>query len=314
MGFHSLIFMDIVFMGTPLFATKSLEALIHNYGVQAVFTQPDRPSGRGNKIKISPVKEVALKNNIPIWQPEKINKDKDAIEYLKNLRPDFIVVVAYGQILSKEILDIPKFGCINVHASLLPKFRGASPINFAILNGEKYSGITTILMNEGMDTGDIFLKKEINIEGLDYGKLYDKLMVLGAEVLIDTIFKIVNNNITPLNQNEEEASYCALITKDITKIDWNESGDNIINKIRAFSPTPGAFTTYRGKSIKIFEALFERGNYEIGKISEIDKEFIRVGCKDGSIKIFNIKMQDKKQMEVKEFLKGNKLELNEKLL
>ena len=307
--------MDIVFMGTPLFATKSLEALIENFNVKAVFTQPDRASGRGNKIKMSEVKILALKNNIKVFQPEKLNKDIDSIEIIKKINPDFIVVVAYGQILSKKILNIPKHGCINVHASLLPELRGAAPINFAILNGDKVSGVTTIMMDEGIDTGDILIKKEINIEGLNAGELHDKLMVLGANVLIETINKIKDHKIKPIPQNHEEASYCSsLISKDLAKIDWNEDGEKILAKVNAFNPYPGAFTIYDGSILKIFKAGFEKGDFKPGEIVEIGKDFVKVSCRNGAIKICEIQMQNKKRMELKEFLKGNKLELNKSLL
>lgn len=306
--------MDIIFMGTPNFATKSLEALINNFNVKAVFTQPDRPSGRGNKIKMSEVKTLAIENDIQVFQPEKINKDPSSVEVIKKINPDFIVVVAYGQIISKEILSIPKYGCINVHASLLPKLRGAAPINFAILNGDKTSGITTMMMDEGMDTGDMLIKEEINIEGLNAGELHDKLMVLGADVLIKTINGIQDDKIEKVPQNHEEASYCTLITKALTKIDWNEDGEKIINKINAFNPYPGAFTTYNGSILKIFKAYFEKGVFKPGEIIEIGNDFIKVSCKNGVIKIYEIQMQNKKKMEIKEFLKGNKLELNRSLL
>ncbi len=304
--------MNIIFMGTPNFAAKSLEALIEKYTVKLVFTQPDRPSGRGNKIKMSEVKMLAKEKGIEILQPEKINKDTASIETIKNLRPDIIVVVAYGQILSKEILSIPKYGCINVHGSLLPKYRGAAPINFAILNGEKKSGITTMLMDEGMDTGHMLLQEEINIEGLNAGELHDKLMELGAKLLIKTIDNI--ENLKGIPQNNEEASYCTLITKDLTKIDWNEDGEKIINKIRAFNPFPGAFTMYNGNILKIFDAKFENGDFNPGRIVEIGKDFIKISCRNGAIKVYEIQMQNKKKMEVKEFLKGNRAELNEPLL
>lgn len=306
--------MDIIFMGTPNFATKSLEALINNFNVKAVFTQPDRPSGRGNKIKMSEVKTLAIENDIQVFQPEKINKDPSSVEVIKKINPDFIVVVAYGQIISKEILSIPKYGCINVHASLLPKLRGAAPINFAILNGDKTSGITTMMMDEGMDTGDMLIKEEINIEGLNAGELHDKLMVLGADVLIKTINGIQDDKIEKVPQNHEEASYCTLITKALTRIDWNEDGEKIINKINAFNPYPGAFTMYNGSILKIFKAYFEKGVFKPGEIIEIGNDFIKVSCKNGAIKIYEIQMQNKKKMEIKEFLKGNKLELNRSLL
>ncbi|MCL2322033.1 MAG: methionyl-tRNA formyltransferase [Oscillospiraceae bacterium] len=306
--------MDIIFMGTPSFSAESLKALIKNFNVKAVFTQPDRPSGRGNKMKMSEVKELAIENNIEVFQPEKINKDMDSIEKIKELNPDCLVVVAYGQILSREILEIPKYGCINVHASLLPKYRGASPINFAILNGEKISGITTIQMDEGIDTGPVLLQEEMNIEGLNAGELHDKLMVLGSKIIVDTLNSLLKDEIKKIPQNNEDASYCTLITKDIVKINWNDEGEKILNKINAFNPNPGAFTIYEGSILKIFKAKFEKGECEPGRISDIGKDFIKISCKDGTIIAYEIQMQNKRKMEVKEFLRGNKLCLGRSLL
>ena len=185
--------MKIVFMGTPDFAVPSLERLIKEYGVKAVFTQPDKPKGRGKKMAFSPVKEVAVKNNIEVFQPIKLKEDREAIEYLKTLEPDFIIVVAYGQILTKEVLDIPKYGCINLHASLLPMYRGAAPLNWVVVNGEKKSGNTTMLMDVGLDTGDMLLKDEVEItEDMTAGELHDKLMISGADLLVNTIEGMVN--------------------------------------------------------------------------------------------------------------------------
>ncbi len=241
--------MKIVFMGTPDFAVPSLEALIEKYGVEAVFTQPDRPKGRGKKMAFSAVKEVAVKHDIKVFQPEKLKDDREAIEYLKELNPDFIIVVAFGQILTKEVLDIPRFGCINLHASLLPMYRGAAPLNWVIINGEKKSGNTTMLMDVGLDTGDMLLKDEVEItENMTAGELHDILMVRGGNLLIETIEGIVNGSLKGIKQ-EGETCYAKMLSKNTGKISWNNSALDIHNLIRGLNPWPIAHTTYKYENI-----------------------------------------------------------------
>ena len=272
--------MKIVFMGTPDFAVPSLEALIEKYGVEAVFTQPDRPKGRGKKLAFSPVKEVAVRHNIKVLQPEKLKDDREAVEYLKDLRPDFIIVVAFGQILTKEVLDIPKYGCINLHASLLPMYRGAAPLNWVVINGEKKSGNTTMLMDVGLDTGDMLLKDEVEIsDDMTAGELHDTLMASGGELLIKTIEGLVQGTITPIKQ-EGETCYAKMLSKDTGKIEWSKAAKDIHNLIRGLNPWPIAHTTYKGQNMKIYASsvLEENSNKEAGTIIGVNKDGIKVSC------------------------------------
>lgn len=303
--------MKIIFMGTPDFAVPALKKLIENYTVSAVFTQPDRPKGRGNKISTSPVKDVAVKNNIPVYQPEKIRNDNTCLELIKNIDPDFIIVVAFGQILPKEILDIPKYGCINLHASLLPKYRGAAPINWAVINGEKKSGNTTMLMDVGLDTGDMLLKSEYEItSNMTAGELHDILMVDGAKLLLDTIEGRLKNNITPEKQNNSLSSYASMLSKNIAKIDWRKSNFEINNLVRGLNPWPVAFTSYEGEVMKIYEAelLNLKGYYEPGLIINVSKEGIEVAAGAGSLLIKKLQFPGGKPLSVDEYLRGHEIE------
>lgn len=303
--------MDIVFMGTPEFSVPSLKALIDNFNVKAVVTQPDRPKGRGKRISISPVKEVALKNNIEVLQPVKIKKDIAVIERLKQINPDFIIVVAFGQILSKEILNIPKYACINVHASLLPKYRGASPINFAIINGEKETGITTMLMDEGLDTGDMLLKDKVHIsDSMTAGELHDILKEKGAKLLIKTLKNF--NNIKPEKQDDSLKTYAPMIKKELGKINWNKSAREINNLIRGLNPWPIAYTEYDKTKIKIYESTVLKGTKKCvpGQIINVSNEGLEVGCKEDSLLIKKIQFPNKKVMDVKQFLLGNSIDKN----
>ena len=280
--------MNIVFMGTPDFAVPSLRKIIEVYGVEAVFTQPDKPKGRGKKIACSPVKEVALENNIKVLQPIKLKND--AINYLKDLKPDFIIVVAFGQILTKEVLDIPKYGCINLHASLLPMYRGAAPLNWAIIKGEKKSGNTTMLMDVGLDTGDMLLKDEVEIsDDMTAGDLHDILMERGADLLIKTIEGLVNKNIKPEKQNDE-TFYAKMLNKELALIDWNNSAKDIHNLIRGLNPWPIAYTSYNGEKMKIYESkvLCEDTNKTPGTIINVSKDGIKVATLDGVLLIRKI--------------------------
>ena len=275
--------MKIVFMGTPDFAVPSLEALIEKFGVEAVFTQPDRPRGRGKKMVFSPVKEVAVKHDIKVFQPEKLKDDREAVEYLKELKPDFIIVVAFGQILTKEVLDIPKYGCINLHASLLPMYRGAAPLNWVIINGEKKSGNTTMLMDVGLDTGDMLLKDEVEItDNMTSGELHDILMNRGGELLIKTIEGLADGSIKGEKQ-EGETCYAKMLSKETGKINWNNSAESIHNLIRGLNPRPIAHTTYKDENMKIYESevLAESSNKEAGTIIEVSKKGMKVSCGKG---------------------------------
>lgn len=308
--------MKIVFMGTPDFAVPSLKKIIDVYGVESVFTQPDKPKGRGKKISYSPVKEVALENNIKVFQPTKLKADKEALEYLKNLKPDFIIVVAFGQILTKEVLDIPKHGCINLHASLLPMYRGAAPLNWAIINGEKKSGNTTMLMDVGLDTGDMLLKDEIEItDNMTAGELHDLLMYRGADLLLNTIDGLSKGTIIPEKQCEE-TFYAKMLNKDLGRIDWNNSAKNIHNLIRGLNPWPIAHTTYDDKSMKIYESevLVESSNKEPGTIINVSKEGMKVSTNLGVLLIKKIQFPNGKPLTIEQYTNGNGLEINKKLI
>lgn len=228
--------MKIVFMGTPDFAVPSLKKMIEKYNVSAIVTQPDKPSGRGKKVAISPIKEVGLSNGIPIFQPDKIKTDSVIIDKLKEIKPDFIIVVAYGQIITQQILDIPRLGCINLHASLLPMYRGSSPINWSLINGEKRTGNTTILMDTGIDTGDMLMRSEFDIsESMTAGELYELLKINGTELLEKTIDGIITGKICGIKQQRDGGSYVQMLNKQMAKINWNDSSINIHNLIRGLS-------------------------------------------------------------------------------
>ncbi|MDI9215263.1 MULTISPECIES: methionyl-tRNA formyltransferase [Clostridium] len=308
--------MKIVFMGTPEFAVPSLKKIIETYGVESVFTQPDKPKGRGKKMAYSPVKEVALENNIKVFQPVKLKEDTEALEYLKELKPDFIIVVAFGQILTKEVLDIPKYGCINLHASLLPMYRGAAPLNWAVIKGEKKSGNTTMLMDVGLDTGDMLLKDEVEItDNMTAGELHDVLMDRGAELLINTIDGLYNGSIIPEKQSEE-TFYAKMLNKELGRINWNNSAKDIHNLIRGLNPWPIAHTTYDDKSMKIYESevLCENSNKEPGTIINVSKEGMKVSTGSGVLLIKKIQFPNGKPLTIEQYINGNELEINKKVI
>lgn len=308
--------MKIVFMGTPDFAVPSLEALIDKFGVEAVFTQPDRPRGRGKKMVFSPIKEVALKHDIKIFQPEKLKEDKEAIKYLKEFNPDFIIVVAFGQILTKEVLDIPKYGCINLHASLLPMYRGAAPLNWVIINGEKKTGNTTMLMDVGLDTGDMLLKDEVEITGnMTSGELHDILMNKGGELLIKTIEGLVEGSIIPEKQ-EGETCYAKMISKETGKINWNNSAKDIHNLIRGLNPRPIAHTTYKDEMMKIYESeiLSQSSNNEPGVIIEVNKKGMKVSTGNGILLVKKIQFPNGKPLTIEQYINGKEIEVGYKLV
>lgn len=308
--------MKIVFMGTPDFAVPSLEALIEKFGVEAVFTQPDRPRGRGKKMVFSPVKEVAVKHDIKVFQPEKLKDDREAVEYLKELKPDFIIVVAFGQILTKEVLDIPKYGCINLHASLLPMYRGAAPLNWVIINGEKKSGNTTMLMDVGLDTGDMLLKDEVEItDNMTSGELHDILMNRGGELLIKTIEGLADGSIKGEKQ-EGETCYAKMLSKETGKINWNNSAESIHNLIRGLNPRPIAHTTYKDENMKIYESevLAESSNKEAGTIIEVSKKGMKVSCEKGILLVKKIQFPNGKPLTIEQYINGKDIEVGCKLV
>lgn len=304
--------MNIVFMGTPDFAVPCLKALIESDNtVQAVFTQPDKPKGRGYKLTPPPVKVVAIEHNIPVYQPQSLKKGEDAeksSEILNNLKPDLIIVVAYGKILPLSVLNIPKHFCINVHASLLPKYRGAGPIQWSVLNGEKETGVTTMLMSEGLDTGDILLKKSTEIgENETASELHDRLSLLGAELLIETINAVKSGNITPIKQNDEESCYSPMLTKEMCPVDFSKSAKEIHNQIRGLSDWPCATANLDGKRIKLYKSHIVPDIK--GKSGEItDAESFVIACGDGNgIAIDEIQAEGGKRMKTADYLRGNKI-------
>ena len=304
--------MNIVFMGTPDFAVPSLKRLIEEYNVTAVLTQPDKPKGRGKKMAYSAVKEEALKHEIPIYQPIKIKEDINLIEKLKELKPDFMVVVAFGQILTKEILDIPKFGCVNLHASLLPMYRGAAPLNWAIINGEKVSGNTTMLMDAGIDTGDMILKDEVEINNqMTSGELHDILQVRGADLLIKTIEGISNGDIVTEKQ-QDETFYAKMLDKDLGNINWNKSSIEIHNLVRGLNPNVIAYTDYKGERMKIYEteSLEENNSKDPGTIIEVSKSGIKDSCKEGVLNIKKVQFPNGKPLTIEQYLNGHEIEKN----
>lgn len=311
--------MKIVFMGTPDFAVPSLKKMIEKFNVSAIVTQPDKPSGRGKKVSISPIKEVGLSNEIPIFQPEKIRTDSVIINKLKELKPDFIIVVAYGQILTKEILDIPRLGCICLHASLLPMYRGSAPINWCLINGETKTGNTTILMDTGIDTGDMLMRSEVEIsESMTAGELYNLLKINGAELLEETITGIITGKICGIKQPNDGSSYVKMLNKQMAKINWNDSSINIHNLIRGLSSWPykninswpTAYTYYKDIPVKIFKSKSLEANIidPPGYIIDANDEGIKVATKNGILIIEILQFPGGKPLEVKEFLKGNKIE------
>jgi len=304
--------MKILFMGTPEPAAKCLEALIEsNHKVVAVITQPDRPKGRGLNVAASPVKELAQKNQIPVYQPEKI-KDKAAIDLVKKIAPDLIVVAAYGKILPKEIIDFPKYGSINVHASLLPEYRGAAPIQWAILNGEKETGITIQKVFEALDTGDIILQKKVQIEPDDNShSLTIKLFDAGSELLVEAVDLIESGKAQFIKQDEKQATYAAILKKEDGIIDWKKSANEVLDKVRALNPWPGAVTYYKGKTLKIIDAEeFDMGGNKCpaGQVSTIVKnEGFIVGSCDGELLVKRVQPESGKAMSAYQFALGRKM-------
>nr|WP_091348951.1 methionyl-tRNA formyltransferase [Anaerobranca gottschalkii] len=309
--------MRIIFMGTPEFAVPTLEKLyLSKHEIVAVVTKPDQKRGRGQKVSFSPVKELALSHGTLVLQPEKIKGNADFIETLKKLNADVFVVVAYGKILPKIVLDIPKKGCINVHGSLLPKYRGAAPIHWALLNGEKTTGVTTMLMDEGMDTGDMLLKREIPIEeGDNVETLHEKLAQIGADLLIKTLEELEEGTLKPEKQQEDLATYAPMVTKEMGLIDWNLPAKNIYNKLRGLNPWPGTYTHIKGDRLKIISGEIYREYSECqepGTIVEITKEGIVVETGEGSILIKEVQPANKDKMDSYSYVNGYKIKRGEK--
>ncbi len=302
--------MRIVFMGTPEFAVPCLQKLIDcGHEVTGVFTQPDKPQGRKMDLTPPPVKSLAVENGITVYQPVKM-RDGTALEMLKEANPELVIVVAYGKILPKEILEFPKYGCINIHASLLPKLRGAAPIQWSVINGFDKTGVTSMQMDEGLDTGDMLLKGEIEIgENETAGELHDRLSVLGAEILEKTIDALLKGELSPEKQNHDEFTYASMLSKELSPIDWSMSAQQVHNKIRGLSPWPSANAKLGGKTVKIHKSILapEKGNVA-GEIVVCDKRLV-VCCGDmNSIEIINLQAEGKKAMPAADFLRGNTVE------
>lgn len=321
--------MKIIFMGTPDFALESLKAIYEKgYEILGVVTNPDRPKGRGMKMIPSPVKEFAIEKNLKIFQPEKIKGNTEFIEELRKINPDVICVVAYGKILPKEILEIPKLGCINVHGSLLPKYRGAAPIQWAVLNGDEKTGITTMYMDVGMDTGDMILKKEVKIgEEETTGELWERLSKIGGETLVKTLEEIESGTVKREKQGSD-FSIAPMLDKKMAKIDWeNKNAKEIHNLVRGLNPIMGAYTLYNDKKIKLWkvkivekkeqEEILDEEKIEKAIPGEIILSDIKKGLyiktKDGIIKVLEIQGENAKKMSIHDFLLGNKLEEGIKL-
>ncbi len=306
----------VVFMGTPDFAVPCLEALTKYHDVIAVFTQPDRPRGRGQKLAPSPVKTFSEKAHLSVYQPPKIKTD-EAESLLERLQPDFIAVVAFGQILSKRILRAPRLGCINVHASLLPRYRGAAPLHWAILNGEKESGVTTMFMDEGLDTGDMILKRSVKItDDMNTGELHDILMKSGAELLLQTAELIANGKAPREKQDDAQASYAPLLKKNVEKIDWRQDAAQIHNKIRGLNPWPGAYCLFHGQNLKLWRSrvsALDNVSGDAGAVLEITPDGFIVAAGRGAVELLELQPAGKRRMTAKEYIRGRGLRAGDRL-
>lgn len=303
--------MRAVFMGTPEFSVGTLDAMCKaGHEVVAVFTQPDKQKGRGKSVLMTPVKERALELNIPVYQPEKLKEDEN-YELLKELNPDVIVVVAYGQLITKRILDLPKYGCINVHASLLPKYRGAAPIQWAVIDGEEVSGVTIMKMDESLDTGDMIMKTELVLDEKETGgSLHDKLAIEGANLLVKALEALENNTATYTKQDDSKMTYAKKLTKELGNIDFSMPSKEIERLVRGLNPWPSAYTAYDGKNMKIWDVDVTDKQFdgENGEIVEVSKNDFTIKTSDGGIIVKEVQLQGKKRMDAGSFLRGTKVE------
>lgn len=302
--------MKIIYMGTPDFAVPALKSLASSeHEVCAVFTQPDKPRGRKQILTPPDVKICAQSLDIPVYQPDSI-KNSDALEVINSYNPDVIVVAAYGKLLPKAVLDAPKFGCVNIHGSLLPKYRGAAPIQQSVLNGDKVTGITTMLMDIGMDTGDILLKKETEIgENETSGELFDRLALLGGELILKTLSALEKGEITPQKQDEGLATHTSKIDKSLCPLDFSKSAFEVHNKVRGLNPWPVATAKICGKNVKIFSTRLCSNSGKIGEVLSINP-FV-VGCGENSVEILELQPEGKKRMTADAFLAGHRIEIGE---
>ncbi len=307
--------MKIIYMGTPHIAVKPLEKLFNHpdIDIPLVICQPDKPKGRGKKMSQPPVKEFAIDNNIKVYQPDTLKNNTQAVEILRKISPDFFVVVAYGKILPVQILSIPRFAPINIHFSLLPKYRGAAPVNWTIINGDKYTGVSTMIMSEGLDKGDILLQKSTDIDKKTSIELSEELSEMGADLICQTITNF--QHIKPRKQDESKSSYAPIIKKQDGLIDWDNDACYIERQIRGFQPWPSAYTFLNGKLMKIFKAEVIDNNreYANGEIVSVDKKSFIVKCGNNSLQILELQMEGKKRTSAESFLAGSKLETGTKL-
>ena len=303
--------MRIIFMGTPDFSVGTLEALVEaGHDVVLAVTQPDKPKGRGGKMQFTPVKETAMKYDIPVFQPKKV-RETECIEELRKYNADVMVVVAFGQILPKEILEMTPYGCINVHASLLPKYRGAAPIQWAVINGEEVSGVTTMQMDEGLDTGDMIMKTEIVLDEKETGgSLFDKLSDAGAKLCVETLKVLEEKTATWEPQGETTTAYARMLDKNLGNIKWEDTAVNIERLIRGLNPWPSAYTDWNGKVMKIWEAdVVDKDSSEVpGTIVKVEKDGFHVQTGKGQIKVTALQIPGKKRMEADAFLRGYQIE------
>ncbi len=310
--------MKIVFMGTPDFAVPSLEMLVNEgYEVVAAVTQPDKPKGRGNKLTAPPVKEFAIKNGIQVLQPAKI-KTSEFVEQMRELQPDLLITAAYGKILSKELLEVPVLGCINVHGSLLPEYRGAAPINWAVINGEEKTGITTMFTDVGLDTGDMLLKSELAIgPDMTVGELHDKMAVLGAQVLRDTLSELKKGTLKRIPQDDSVSTYAPMMNKELGLIDWSKKASEIHNLVRGTDPWPGAYTLLEGNRMRVWKTVLTKESadscQENGRILKVDDQGILVKCSDENLLLLEVQFDSSRRMSVKEYIRGHEIKTGETL-
>lgn len=308
--------MRVIFMGTPDFSVGTLEALVRaGHEVVLAVTQPDKPKGRGGKMQYTPVKEKALEYGIPVFQPVKV-REESCIEELKKYAADVIVVIAFGQILPKAILDMTPYGCINVHASLLPKYRGAAPIQWAIIDGESVTGVTTMQMDEGLDTGDMLLKTEVPIEKDETGgSLHDKLAAAGARLCVETLKALEDKTVTPRKQGESPTKYARMLNKELGKIDWTKEAAAIERLVRGLNPWPSAYTSWEGKTMKIWAAqvLEKESGQPCGTVAEVTKTDFSVQTGKGLLTVKELQIPGKKRMAADAFLRGYKMEKGTRL-
>nr|WP_076778676.1 methionyl-tRNA formyltransferase [Lachnoclostridium phocaeense] len=303
--------MRVIFMGTPDFSVGTLEALVQaGHEVVLAVTQPDKPKGRGGKMQYTPVKEKALEYDIPVFQPVKV-REKSCVEKLDSYKADVMVVVAFGQILPKEILELTPYGCINVHASLLPKYRGAAPIQWSIIDGETVTGVTTMQMDEGLDTGDMLLKTEVPLEPDETGgSLHDKLSAAGAKLCVETLKALEEKTVTPEKQGETPTKYARMLDKELGKIDWTKDAASIERLVRGLNPWPSAYTSWEGKTMKIWsaEVVDRESKAPCGTVAEVTKTDFSVQTGKGLLKVTELQIPGKKRMAADAFLRGYKME------